>query len=163
MEEPNKRNFSFQYNGEQLEFSCCTERKTAPNQTEYEYWIPDGLKITKTVTKYTEYDAEHWVLWLENTAEENSGMISELYDCDIKLPLHKELLPQRQGYKSLDAARIYSVTGFMSMDEKTEFRMQDTQILPGTEKTFRCTGGRSSGGTAPYFVECAFFGRRRKY
>lgn len=77
--------FSLKYNGTSFSELIPSVTQNGSNTV---YTLPDGLKITLELTEYKKYDARRWVLWLENTGAQNSGLITELFDCDIRLPFN---------------------------------------------------------------------------
>lgn len=46
-----------------------------------------AIKTTLEVKKHEKFDAVEWVVWYENTSEQNSGILSEIKDIDAVLPL----------------------------------------------------------------------------
>ena len=153
--------FSFLYNG--LSFwslnpAVRTERRG--DGLVSEYTLPDGLKATNILREYPEFDAYEWVTWFENTGDAPSGILSEVYDCDIELPFaHDE--PLRASAYIPDAEKdmkIYSPAG--SVWKSDEFACNADEffdnryvrhIYPGNVRHYKCDGGRSSDGTAPFF------------
>ena len=125
-----------------------------------EYLFPNGLKITNVAKKYEKYDAYEWVNYIENTSDERSGVITELFDCDITLPLPKEDPYVFQSYMPLpeNATKIYSPNGsnctrkefFCDVDEPV-CNGFNHYIYPGATKKYSPIGGRSADGTAPFF------------
>ena len=41
-----------------------------------------AIKTTLEVKKHEKFDAVEWVVWYENTTEQNSGILSEIKDID---------------------------------------------------------------------------------
>lgn len=132
------------------------------NEIIYEYLLEDGLKITNVARKIPEFDAYEWVNWLENTGEKPSKIISELYDCDVKIPMsHMEPRFVTAYIKDFDeGTQLYTTNG--CDDTEKEFccdmhLMAHTRYVNhmypgyGNTKEFSCIGGRSSHGRAPYF------------
>lgn len=153
--------FSFKLNGvEMKELSYTVAQCAEGDSLRTEYLFEDGLKITNIATKYEKYDAYEWVNYLENTSDENTGIISELYDCDVILPmLHEEPYRNQSYLPSVEeATKIYSPSG--SNWNRKEFYCDVDElacnkyihhIYPGVTKSYSCIGGRSSDGTAPFF------------
>ena len=46
-----------------------------------------AIKTTLEVKKHEKFDAVEWVVWYENTSEQNSGILSEIKDIDAVLHL----------------------------------------------------------------------------
>ena len=66
------------------------ERNEIGNTVTTVYTLDNGLKVTNILTKYPEYDAYEWVNWFENTSDAPTEIISELWDCNVSLPLKHE-------------------------------------------------------------------------
>lgn len=144
--------FSFLYNGES---SAAVLKKAgithalSEDAAETTFTLPDGLEITQSIQAYPAYGAAEWVLSLRNNSSEKSGLITELFDCDIALPFDYDE-PQTPGFHVReDAARIYNPKG--SVWARDEFMASVTPILPGKTHTYCNEGGRSSNGKAPFF------------
>ena len=157
----NSLRFSFLLDGvasNELKYTV-TERATE-KETVTEYLFEGGLKVTSVLKKYGKYDACEWVNYLENTSNEKSGVISELFDCDVTLPIEKEEPPKKQSYipPAELATKIYSPSGstwnrkefYCDVDEFSRNRF-DHHIYPGVTKKYSPVGGRSADGTAPFF------------
>ena len=71
--------FSFQYRGKPFDLA---DAKVSVTEYGRLYELPDGLRIELHVHEYPEYHAVSWMLWLENRGEYDSGLISDLLDCD---------------------------------------------------------------------------------
>lgn len=134
--------------------------KTVGDEAITEYLFEGGLKVKSVLKKYEKFDAYEWVNYIENTSDERSGVITELFDCDITLPLPKEEPLKKQSYLPLpeNATKIYSPSGstwnrkefYCDVDELARNRF-DHHIYPGVTKKYSCVGGRSADGTAPFF------------
>ena len=87
----NNVRFSFKLDGtdsRELEYVAETEEKGDELVTVYSFSC--GLRITNKAKKISGYDAYEWVNYLENTADAPTGIISELWDCDVTLPMPHE-------------------------------------------------------------------------
>lgn len=120
----------------------------------------NGLKVTNIAKKHEKYGAFEWVNYIENTGSEPSGVISELWDCDVLLPFsHEE--PRRYGAYIPDSetsTKIYVPSGsnwsrreFYCDVDFFEESSPKNHIFPGETKRYSCKGGRSSDGAAPFF------------
>jgi len=159
----NNKRISLKYDGNDFfELNPKTVFAEKGNELITEYILEDGLKITNIARKIPEFDAYEWVNWLENTGEKPTKIISELYDCDVKIEMeHMEPRVISAYIKDFDeGTRLYTCNG--SDDTEKEFccdinLMLHTRyvnhIYPGygNTKEFSCTGGRSSHNRAPYF------------
>ena len=140
----NNKRFSFKYNGKDA-FSLSYQTSISENEnvltTVYEF--EDGLKITNIAKKYPEFDAYEWVNFIENTSDKNSGMISELWDCDATFPLKyqkpfewKAQFPERES-----ATKVYAPSG--SSCKMAEFFTRCD--------SYRVTDHLQSGGPSAFF------------
>ena len=125
------------------------------------YEFENGVSVTANVKEYKEYDAVEWVLYFENKSDKNSGVFSEIYDCDTVLPLK---MPEckNAGYMPKEGdACIITMKGMVDGDyycENDEISAQEYtfshEYLDKAEdktKRFANIGGRSSDGMMPFF------------
>ena len=147
-----KANYSFNYGKKNYTFS-------AKNGEVHE--LEHGIVVTTVAKEYKEFDALEWVLHLTNFSEENSGVISDLYDCDVLLPLTMPSQP-KAGYRPTKGnACVITMNGmvpgrFYWENDKvsaTEYglNLEYLDKAPNKTKTFSNTGGRSSEGMMPFF------------
>lgn len=145
-----KKAFSFKYDEKPFNPEC--------NKA---YEIESGITITPEVKEYKEYDAAEWVLYFENKSDKNSGIFSDILDCDTLLPLE---LPEvkRPGYMTKEGdACVITMTGpvagtvYCENDKvsATEFGFNYEYLdkVPDNTKSFCNIGGRSSDGMMPFF------------
>ncbi|MBQ8345134.1 MAG: alpha-galactosidase [Clostridia bacterium] len=154
-------NFSFLYDGKDWkEYAPVVVSRTEGDQTVTEYRFADGLKVTNTATCYTDFGAWEWVNTWENTADEPTKILSELWDCDCELPMpHAEKrVPSPWTPVPSETTVIYHPNGSTTCDEFDFFTHVDDSVkrtsflFPGkTSKLYHCGGGRSSHGNAPFF------------
>ena len=83
-----KPNFSFLYNGEKYDYSFFKNNQLVLDET---------LTVTLQETNYEAYNATEWVLYYENKSNRNSGMLSQIWDCDVAYDLG-EIPEKRNGY-----------------------------------------------------------------
>lgn len=160
----NNRRFSFVYGGksaDELEYSSKSTEDGNELTTIYEFAC--GLKITNIAKKYEKYGAYEWASFIENTSENPSEIISELYDCDAVFPLCRAESRKWTAYlpNPDEETLIYSPSGsnWDSFEFYSEPRRSSPNsfcgiIFAGEEKSYSNTGGRSSEGTAPFFNIC---------
>ncbi len=81
-----KKQFSFNYNGEK---KILTAGGT--------YKLDDTLTVTSELREFPEFGAYEWVQYFENPSDKNSGIISDILDCDSTVLLN---MPERKknGY-----------------------------------------------------------------
>lgn len=155
----NKVLFSFKYNGIPFgDLHKSTSQYEKDGETVSEHILADGLRISsvfiKTGSAYT------WVNWLENTGSSDSGLITELCDCDVPIPFDEDKRPFSKAFVANGADTVvYSPTGstwddmeFCCDVEKISSRNQRfASIYPGESKYYSTTGGRSSQSKLPFF------------
>ena len=71
--------FSFTYNGRPFEISGA---KVTAAEYGFLYELSDGLCIELHKCEYLKYNAVGWTLWFENKSKTESGLISDVCDCD---------------------------------------------------------------------------------
>lgn len=71
--------FSFNYNGKPFDLPGVKVLKEAFG---YSYCTEDGLVVELHIEEYPEYGAAGWTLWFENKGVSDSGLISDIRDCD---------------------------------------------------------------------------------
>ena len=103
---------SFLYGGKPFaEAGCTVSRTEGPDGLTTVYRFPDGLQVTNAAVKRG--DAYEWVNYFENTGDEPTGIISELWDCCAVLPMSHEGPWHRTKYmgKLEDHTAVYSPNG----------------------------------------------------
>lgn len=145
-----KPSFSMKYNEEVFCLEC--------NKV---YELEAGVSITPVIKEYKEYDAIEWVLYFENNSEKESGIISDIFDCDTLLPLEfsKEKNP---GYMTKNGdACIITMNGMVECkyyrdNDKVSaseygFNYEYLDKAPNKTKSFANIGGLSSDDIMPFF------------
>lgn len=132
------------------------------NVTVTEYRFDGGLILKNVFTEYPEHNACDWVNEWENTGSEPTGIISELWDSDIKLPF-KESEPKTSGKaylpKSENVVKVYAPRGsnwsaneFFNDVDHYEGNRYVNWFGVGRKQRYVTTGGRSSNAhIAPFF------------
>ncbi|MBR0442973.1 MAG: alpha-galactosidase [Clostridia bacterium] len=133
------------------------------NQVRTTYEFEGGLRLTNTFCYYPEYDACDWVNEWENTGDAPSGVISELYDCDVELvfpPCEPKTTGRAYLPRSENVIKLHAPRG--SDWSENEFTCDVDRLLGnhylywfetvGAKKCYFAVGGRSSDGVrAPFF------------
>lgn len=149
-----KTGFSFNYNGEKKEFSDAGVFK-----------IDDTLTVTAKRREFPEFNAADWMLSFENKDTKNSGIISNIADCDVLLPLN---IPPKKpaGYmpKTADGDTCVismngSVPGINYQDNDkvsaTEFGLNYNFFYQSQNHVFEPQGGYTSDTLMPFFDVCS--------
>ena len=142
-------------------FGLAHEKQTFVNGdqtiTTYKFGF---LKITNVFKKYGNYGAVEWVNYFENEGEEDTPVISELFDCDCALPLARE---EKRGYTAYlpsgeQSTKIYAPNGsvwsakeFYSNADELKDNAFPGYIGVGEKRDYCASGGRSSDRNAPFF------------
>ena len=158
----NNKRFSFKLDGAEgfsVAHTVHTEQTEDLLSTMYEF--EGGLRITNVAKKYGNFGAYEWVNYIENIGNEPTGIISELFDCDITLPIEHEEPYRGVAYMPdiKTATKIYAPAG--SSGTRFEFSCEidelrghwpKNHILPGQSRHYATSGGRSSNNEhAPFF------------
>ena len=155
---------SFLLDGKPMEeFYPTVTVKTESNKTITTYTFACGLVLTNTLCSYPAFDACDWVNEWQNTSDTPSPIISELWDCDVSLPL-SPCAPKTTGRaylgESENVIKVYSPRGsdwseeefFFDADKIKHNRHQGWLERVGDKKQYVTIGGRSADSTyAPFF------------
>jgi len=113
-----KTGFSFKYNGEKKEF-----------HKEGTYEIDKNLTVTAKFRKFSEFDAEDWIVYFENTKSGLKPTISGLLERESKPHYVKT---ETNNYKKLWNGKYrYTFTGYDEDGKKQEIvRVIDKALRP---------------------------------
>jgi alpha-galactosidase len=152
-----KPNFSFDYNSTRF-FANEAVGCSVTGGTIYE--LESGICVYAEHKLYPSFNAVEWVLYFENKTDKDSGIFSNILDCDTLLPLSIPAF-KRPGYMPKEGDPcVITMNGcidgnlYCENDEKsaTEFNIYPEYLgRAGMVKTFQNHGGRSSDGTVPIF------------
>ena len=120
-----QKRVSFFIDGKPMgELSPDVTVQTRDHSTVTKYIFKDGLVLTNTLHYYPESDACDWVNEWRNTGDKPSGIISELWDCDVSLPF-SPCAPKTTGRaylgESENVIKVYSPRGSDWSDEEFFF------------------------------------------
>ena len=152
---------SFLYDGKSwLELEPQKEQTVTGNEVVTVYRFADGLVVTNVAKKYEKFGAWEWVNFWENTGTENTKLLSEIWDCDVLLPAdHEETVPSSPWTPSKEnMTYVMNPNGSTTVDEYDFYTHindschRTSFLFAGkSPKSYRCIGGRSSDGNAPFF------------
>ncbi len=143
-----KKSFSLKLDGIRVELPDPEKKVISDSRWDEIYRLPGKLTIIREVTCYEPFDAVDWVLRLRNEGTENTGIISELMDCDLTLPFAADK-PLRPGFRPFDPAfKVINAIGGAQSPE--DFTPREFFLTDGESKEFRTVGGRSSSPIMPY-------------
>lgn len=100
--------------------------------------LETGLELRCLLTEYTDYPALEWVVFFENKGDDITPIISDVQVANLTFSVKDAgdfILHHAEGSQ----ARI------------TDFQPQGEVLVPGEEKRFVPSGGRSSDGVLPFF------------
>lgn len=122
------------------------------------YTLEDGLRITNIATKRG--DAYEWVNWFENTSDQPSQIIFQLFDTCVTLPMpHEAPLAWTATHPALeDHTVVYAPKGsswsfdeFAAFPDRSVHNRYEGLLVPGHPRKYATSGGRSSEQNAPFF------------
>ena len=153
--------FSFKLDGVSSSDLRYTKKEISENGIlNTEYTFESSIRITTVLKKYENYDAYEWVNYIENISEHNSGVLTELFDCDVILPIaHEEPLAWTAYQPSIaEATKVYAPSGsnwsmkeFCCDVDELVGNQRVNHLYPGKKKVYCASGGRSSEARAPFF------------
>jgi alpha-galactosidase len=155
----NSNLFSFKYDEKNIKDVHCKKTvRVEDGKSITEFLFDDGLKVTNILTDLG--GAYDWVTWYENTADNGSKMLSEIYDCDVEIPFEYDALPKSRAFIA-DGVNtlVFNPTGSIWADNEftceTEkfavYNRRFASIFPGEKKEYITNGGRSSDPHLPFF------------
>ena len=150
--------FSLKYNGTEIHSSQMTGKSTPDGMV---YTLDKIITVTVQSRTFDKYDAIHWVLYFENKSDCNSGIISDINDCDTLFVMNLPSVKQPGYMPKVGDACIITMTGMVegvnywendkvSATEYT-FNYEYLDKVSNKTKSFQNIGGRSSEGMMPFF------------
>lgn len=146
-----KPKFSFKYDEKEYRLDCSGTHE-----------LGNGISVTAEMKEYPEYDAVYWLLHFENGSDKNSGIFSDILDCDTVIPLDMPT-DKRNGYmpKLSDGDTcVISMDGtiengaYFSGKNKScavEYGVNENYFKNTKRITFENAYYRSSEGVMPFF------------
>ena len=139
--------FSFNYNGKPFD---AADAKVVSTSFGRVYELGDGLTVELHVDEFPEYNAVKWMLWFENKGKNDSGLISDVLDCDASWFF--------AGGDSCGSVSVFDTTGNTSYESylteedcSVEFSVHEHAIPLHGKREYHPLGGRSASGTMPFF------------
>lgn len=159
-----KKKLSFLIDGEPFEASVeSVNIEEGNNEVKTVYFLRGGLTLTNIFRYYPDHSACDWVNVWENGGNAPSGVISQLWDCDVDLDmieceprtLARAYLPLPQNVIKVYAPRGSEWSGeefSCRVDELKSNRYSGWLTKVGDKKKYATVGGRSSDSVyAPFF------------
>ncbi len=148
--------FSFNYDGTPAALEKIKEyEENGRLNTEYSV---GNLTVTNSFKQNG--DTYEWVNWFENRSSSDTKIISEVYDCDVFVPLKKDCLPESRAFLADgECTLVYSPKGSSwANDEFTcdvesfeDSNRKAASLFARDRKYFSAVGGRSSQKFLPMF------------
>ncbi|MCQ2430828.1 MAG: alpha-galactosidase [Clostridia bacterium] len=116
------------------------------------YTLPDGLVLTCEIRRYPDSRVVWWVNRWYNPTDHDSGLISELWDCDVTIPFEPDEPLSRRNRQSTwehNTFRVFETKGANVTDDDNT--AVDHRLWTGMNHEAHNLGGRSCYGTAPFF------------
>ncbi|MBR5006721.1 MAG: alpha-galactosidase, partial [Clostridia bacterium] len=142
--------FSFNYNGKPFDLA---DAKVTPEEYGFLYKLADGLQIELHREEFPAYNAVMWTLWFENKGAHESGLISDILDCDATW-----CFAGGTGETGATAPEIYETAGNLSYETylhadmtALECEVKKRVLARGASRSYHPWGGRSSSGVMPFF------------
>ena len=153
----NEQLFSFKLDGvDSKELNCEISATVDGNTTTTVYDYDGGLRITNIFKKYDDFGAYEWVNYYENTSNEPTGILSDIFDCDVLVPLKNDeeaLSPLWLQDKNV-CTRIFAPYGSFSSPMEFSYGSDEQGVVYFNnikEYNFYSQFGRSSENQAPFF------------
>ncbi len=140
--------FSFTYRDKPFDLADVTVTPTEYGRL-YEY--SDGLRVELHITEYPAYGAVSWMLWLENTGRQDSGLIRDILDCDAAWSF-SDGSGKTPPLSMFDTDGCAGYEAYLRADRiSEECKVHQTPMPLGTSRAYHPLGGRSSSGQMPFF------------
>ena len=116
------------------------------------YTMPDGLELTVRYEFYPEYGVTKWTNYWHNPTDHDSGLVSELADCDITFPIKADTpRTRRNRQKNWEpTCMILHTTQGANVKDDDHIDMP-VCLWAGDHHEVSCACGRSGMGMAPFF------------
>lgn len=140
--------FSFKYRDKTFDVA---DAKVTPTAYGRHYELPDGLCVELHIQTYPAYHAVKWMLWFENKGEHDSGIISDILDCDATW-CFADGSGQTPPLSLFDTDGNAGYEAYLYADRTAdECKVHETKMPLGKSRSFQPSGGRSASGQMPFF------------
>jgi len=140
---------SFRYNG--IPFSELEVHAEAEGN-DLIYTLPDGLELTVRYEFYPAYGVTKWTNYWRNPTDHDSGLITELCDGDITLPMRADPPRSRRNRQSTWEPKTMILHTTQGANVKDDDHMDiPVRMWAGDHHEVSCACGRSGMGMAPFF------------
>ena len=128
------------------------EKKTETTGNGVLYTLPDGLQLECRITYHAKQRVIQWHNHWHNPTDHESGLITDLWDCDVTLPVAPDAPRTRRNKQSTwepQSTLLYVTKGSNSKED--DGFIEPVRLWAGESRRYACENGRSAMGTAPYF------------
>lgn len=139
---------SFAYNGVPFD-ETDTQAELLPDGVRFT--LPDGLIVTSTLRTYPASGVYWWVNRWENPTDHASGLVTDLWDCDVTVPFAPDVKPSRRdpqdGWEPR-SLRVFEIKGANVTQD--DYSATVRRLWAGDVYKTSCQAGRSGYDKAPY-------------
>ncbi|MBQ7444357.1 MAG: alpha-galactosidase [Clostridia bacterium] len=141
--------FSFNYNGRPFDVA---DAKVIATDRGFFYEAGDGLGVELCIQRFPEYNAIKWMLWFENRGDKDSGLISDVCDCDATWCFTEAGRGCGGKLTVTDTTGNTSYESYLRDEDCAgEFSTHERTIPLHASMSYHPLGGRSASGTMPFF------------
>ncbi len=140
---------SFTYDGIPFSWIKCKTRATDDALT---YVLPDGLELTVKYEFFPKYGIVKWTNYWFNPTDHESGLVADLSDCDITVPMRADAPRNRRNRQSTWEPKtfiLHTTNGAHARDD--DHLDIPVRMWAGEHREESCQGGRSGLHRAPFF------------
>ena len=143
--------FSFVFDGEKSRSllpswqSALDSRALDRDRTQYSFTWTDpktALQVRMVLVDYSDYPAVEWTVWLRNTSDRPTGIISDFLGLDVALS-------KSPPGKLTATAALRTIRG--DDCSPASYQPLEFAFAPGSSRAFAPNGGRPTNGAFPYF------------
>ena len=141
--------FSFKYRGKPFDIA---DAKVESAEYGRKYTLAGGLTVELHIEEYPDRDAIKWTLWFENAGERDTGIISDIMDCDALWCLSEAGAASKKQVSIFDTTGNTSYESYLTEEDcSAEFSVHEKVLPTGLTRSYHPLGGRSASGQMPFF------------
>ncbi len=140
---------SFKYDG--VPFAWIKTENVAEDD-KITYILPDGVQLAVHYQFLPKYGIMKWTNYWSNPTDHESGLITELCDCDITIPMKADAPRSRRNRQSTWEPKtmiLHATNGAQARDD--DHLDIPIRLWNGDHHEETCQAGRSGCGRAPFF------------
>ncbi len=140
---------SFTYDG--VPFAWIKTENTSTDDS-ITYTLPDGVQLTVRYEFLPKYGIIKWTNYWSNPTDHKSGLIADLCDCDITVPMKADAPRNRRNRQSTWEPKtmiLHTTQGAHARDD--DHLNIPVRLWAGDHHEEACQHGRSGCGRAPFF------------